>query len=221
MIRFESVSKGFWVQGEFRAVIDNLSLIIPTGKSLALLGKNGAGKSTLLNMIAGYIRPEIGSIYTDGSVSWVVGYSKGFHKDLTGVQNTRFLARAYGVDSDELTAFVQEFSELGDHYSMPVRTYSSGMKSRLAFGISMGIRFDTYLIDEVTAVGDSRFKKKSYEVFKRRMTESSAVLVSHSSKDLRQFCDSGMVLHNGRVEYYEDLESAIARHEELSTSPLR
>lgn len=215
MIRFENVSKGFWVRGEYRLVIDHLNMTLPTGKSLALLGRNGAGKSTLLQMIAGIIRPDSGEIVTDGSISWPVGYAGSFHSDLTGVQNTRFIARAYGVDSDALVRFVEGFAEIGDHFYMPVRSYSSGMKSRLAFGVSMGIRFDTYLIDEVTAVGDSRFRRKSREVFRERMRQSSAILVSHNPEDLRRFCDAGIVLHEGKLEYFEYVKPAIRRHEEL------
>jgi capsular polysaccharide transport system ATP-binding protein len=163
MIEFQNISKGFWVRGVYQPVIRNLNLTLPSGKSLALLGRNGAGKSTLLNIVAGTMRPDTGQVVSDGSISFTVGYSGSFHGDMTGAQNTRFVARIYGVDTDELTDFVQDFAEIGKHFYMPVRTYSSGMKSRLAFGVSMGIKFDTYLIDEATATGDARFKKKSKE----------------------------------------------------------
>lgn len=215
MIVFDNISKGFWVGGTYRPVIRNLNLTLPSGKSLALLGRNGAGKSTLLSMVAGILRPDTGQIISDGSISFTVGFAGSFHGDMTGAQNTRFVARVYGVDTDELTAFVQEFAEIGDHFHMPVRTYSSGMRSRLAFGISLGIRFDTYLIDEATATGDARFRQKSSEVFRERMSESSAIMVSHSMADVRDFCDAGLVLHDGSIEVFEDIESAIKRHEEL------
>lgn len=215
MIAFEDITKGFWVRGEYRPVIRNLNLTLPSGRSLALLGRNGAGKSTLLNMVAGTMRPDTGQIYSDGSISFTVGFAGSFHGDLTGAQNTRFVARVYGVDTDELTAFVEDFAEIGEHFHMPVRTYSSGMRSRLAFGISLGIRFDTYLIDEATATGDARFRKKSSEVFKARMAESSAIMVSHSMADIRSFCDAGLVLHEGGIEVFDDVEDAIKRHETL------
>lgn len=215
MIEFQSISKGFWVRGEYKPVIRNLNLTLPTGRSLALLGRNGAGKSTLLSIVAGTMRPDTGQVVSDGSISFTVGYSGSFHSDMTGAQNTRFVARIYGVDSDELTDFVQDFAEIGDHFHMPVRTYSSGMKSRLAFGISMGIKFDTYLIDEATATGDARFKRKSAEVFRARMVESSAVMVSHSMGDIKNFCDAGLVLHDGEIEVYDDVRDAIKRHQEL------
>ena len=215
MIEFQDISKGFWVRGVYQPVIRNLNLTLPSGKSLALLGRNGAGKSTLLSMVAGTMRPDTGQIVSDGSISFTVGYAGSFHGEMTGAQNTRFVARIYGVDSDELTDFVEDFAEIGKHFHMPVRTYSSGMKSRLAFGVSMGIKFDTYLIDEATATGDERFKRKSREVFRARMAESSAVMVSHSMGEIRNFCDAGLILHQGEIEFFDDVEDAIKRHQEL------
>jgi len=215
VIRFENLTKSFWVRGERKVVIDDLTLTLPTGLSIALLGRNGAGKSTLLQMTAGTMRPDEGRILSDGTISWPVGFGGSFHRDLTGAQNARFIARIYGVDTDALLAFVEDFSELGRHFHMPIRSYSQGMRSRLAFGISMGIRFDTYLVDEVTAVGDARFKRKSRAVFRERMKESSAILVSHDMAQVRQFCDTGIVLDRGRLTYFEDLDEAIARHQEL------
>ncbi len=215
MIEFQNISKGYWVRGKYRPVIHNLDLTLPSGKSLALLGRNGAGKSTLLNMVSGTMRPDTGQIVSDGSISFTVGYAGSFHGEMTGLQNTRFVARVYGVDTDELAAFVEDFAEIGEHFHMPLRTYSSGMRSRLAFGVSMGIRFDTYLIDEATATGDARFRKKSKEVFADRMKSASAIMVSHSMSDIRNFCDSGLVLHNGQIEVFDDVEAAIARHEAL------
>ncbi len=213
MIQFEQLTKGFWVKDERKIVIDNLNITLPTGKSLALLGRNGAGKSTLLQIVAGSMRPDHGRVISDGSISWPVGFGGSFHGDLTGAQNVAFLARVYGVDTDELLDFVQDFSELGKHFSMPVRTYSSGMRSRLTFGTSMGIPFDTYLVDEVTAVGDAAFRRKSRAVFEERMRVSSAILVSHEMGQVRQFCDAGIVLDQGRLDYYDDLDEAIDLHQ--------
>ena len=213
MIRFENMTKSFWLQGERKIVIDNLNLTLPTGKSLALLGRNGAGKSTLLEIIAGTQRPDHGRVISDGSISWPVGLGSSFHKDLSGAENVRFIARIYGVDTDDLVAFVESFAELGTFYHMPMRSYSSGMKSRLTFGASMGIRFDTYLVDEVTAVGDAQFKRKSRALFVDRMQQSSAIMVNHSMGQVRQFCNAGLVLERGKMLYFEDLEEAIALHE--------
>lgn len=212
MIVFDHLTKGFWVQRRYVTVIDDLTLTLPTGKSLALLGGNGAGKSTLLQLISGTLRPDAGDVYSDGSISWPVGFGGSFHRDLTGAQNTRFLARVYGVDSDELSDFVQDFCEIGRHFYMPIRTYSAGMKARLTFGISMGIPFDTYLVDEVTAVGDQRFKRKSRAVFRDRMQHASAILVSHNLSELQEFCDAAILLDKGRLTYFDDLEAAVAHH---------
>lgn len=215
MIRFENLTKSFRLRGERKVVVDDLNLTLPTGKSLALLGRNGAGKSTLLQMIAGTMRPDSGRITSDGSISWPVGFGGSFHREMTGAQNVRFIARIYGVDTDGLIAFVEDFAELGKFFHMPVRSYSSGMRSRLTFGASMGIHFDTYLVDEVTATGDAAFKTKSRAVFAERMTTSSAIMVNHSMGQVRQFCDAGIVLENGQVQYYEDLEEAISVHEAI------
>lgn len=215
MIRFEHLTKSFWVRNERKIIINDLNATLPTGSSLALMGRNGAGKSTLLSMIAGTMRPDSGKIVSDGTISWPVGFGGSFHKDMTGSQNVRFIARIYGVDTDELIAFVEDFAELGKHFYMPIRSYSSGMRSRLAFGTSMGIKFDTYLVDEVTAVGDAQFKRKSRAVFRERMKDSSAILVNHSLGELRDFCDSGIVLEDGQLWYFEDLDEAIEFHQEL------
>ena len=215
MIRFENLTKSFWLRGERRIVIDNLNLTLPTGRSLALLGRNGAGKSTLLEMIAGTLRPDHGRVVSDGTMSWPVGLGASFHRDLTGAENVRFIARIYGVETDDLVAFVADFSELGKFYHMPMRSYSSGMRSRLTFGASMGIKFDTYLVDEVTAVGDKSFKRKSRNIFAARMQHSSAIMVNHSMSQVRKFCDAGVVLENGKLRYFEDLEEAIAIHEAM------
>ncbi len=215
MIRFENLTKSFWLKGERKIVIDDLNLTLPTGRSLALLGRNGAGKSTLLQIISGTMRPDHGRVVSDGTISWQVGLAGSFHGQLTGVENIRFVARVYGVDTEELVDFVGEFSELGKSYHMPLRSYSSGMRARLAFGASMGIRFDTYLVDEVTAVGDASFRAKSRAIFAQRMRHSGAIMVNHSMPQLRQFCDSGLVLEHGKVSYFEDLDEAIDLHERL------
>ena len=215
MIRFENLTKSFLVQGSRRIVIDNLNATLPTGRSLALLGRNGAGKSTLLQILAGTMRPDSGEIISDGRISWPVGFGGSFHGDLTGAQNIRFIARIYGVDTSSLLDFVEDFADIGKYFHMPVRSYSSGMRSRLTFGASMGIQFDTYLVDEVTAVGDAAFRRKSRAVFRERMKTASAILVSHEMEQLREFCDSGIVLANGSLSYFDDLEEAIDLHQRL------
>jgi len=187
-------------------------VVFPTGVSVALLGRNGAGKSTLLQIIAGTQSPSSGKVRSDGSISWPVGFAGSFHNDMTGIQNIRFVARIYGVDTDTLTAYVEDFAELGGHFYLPLRTYSAGMRSRLAFGLSMGIRFDTYLVDEVTSVGDAGFRAKSERVFMERMQTSGAIVVSHSMDLMKRICTTGAVLENGHLTYFEDVNKAIEQH---------
>ena len=214
MIRLENLTKSFWVNGQRKVVIDNLNLTLPTGASLALLGRNGAGKSTLLEIIAGNLPPDSGRVVSDGVISFPVGLGGAFHRDLTGAQNVRFVARIYGVDTQSLVEFVEDFAELGPHFNAPLRTYSSGMRSRLGFGVSMGIRFDTYLVDEATSTGDAAFRAKSKAVFRARMAESGSVMVNHNLNELREYCDAGLVLEHGQLTYFDNVDDAIAFHEE-------
>lgn len=219
MIQLHALTKSFPSRRGRKFVAREINAVFPTGKAVGLLGRNGAGKSTLLQMISGNISPDGGDILTDGEISFPVGFAGTFHRDLTGAQNIRFIARIYGVDTEELLDFVADFAELGDHFHMPVRSYSSGMRSRLAFGISMGIKFDTYLVDEVTSVGDSAFRSKSAMIFKDRMLSSSAIVVTHSITEIRNLCDYGAVLENGVLTFYDDLEDAIAQHGENMKKP--
>lgn len=212
MIKFDNISKTFWLRRRKKVIIDNLNLTLPSGKSLGLLGRNGAGKSTLLQIISGALEPTTGRVLSDGSISWPVGLKAAFHAEMTGVQNVRFVARIYGVDTDELVEFVRHFADIGEHFYMPFKTYSSGMRSRISFGTAMGIKFDTYLIDEVTAVGDADFKQKSKAIFLDRVQNASAIMVSHNMRELSEFCDAGLILNNGKVEYYEDINEAIEIH---------
>ena len=214
MIRFERLTKGFDVNGRRKLVIDDLTLTIATGKSLALLGRNGAGKSTLMQIIAGNMRADSGRVVTDGSISWPIGLAGAVHPNLSGAQNTRFIARVYGVDSEELVDFVQDFAQLGQHFFMEVRTYSAGMRSRLNFGLSMGIKFDTYLIDEVTGAGDASFRSRSVALFHERMSTSDAIMVNHNLAELKEFCDAALLLEHGKLTYFEDLDEAIEMHKQ-------
>ncbi|MEO1554796.1 MAG: ABC transporter ATP-binding protein [Pseudomonadota bacterium] len=212
MIRFENVTKDFILEGRRKVIMENANLEFPSGRSVALLGRNGAGKSTLLQMIAGTMPPTSGRIITQGAISWPVGFAGSFHGELSGAQNCRFIGRIYGVDTDELIDFVEDFAGLGMHFHLPLRTYSSGMRSRLAFGVSMGVAFDTYLVDEITAVGDAAFKQRSDALFKERLKYAGAVVVSHSMPQIRNLCDSAVVLNAGRAEFFEDVDEGIAQH---------
>ena len=214
MIRLENLEKSFMLNGHRHTVLKPCNALFPTGVSVGLLGRNGAGKSTLLKIIAGTMDATAGRVVSDGTISWPVGFAGSFHGDLTGSQNVKFVARIYGVDTDELSDFVEDFAGLGHHYHMPFRSYSSGMRSRLAFGLSMGIRFDTYLVDEVTSVGDANFQKRSKEVFNARMVSSGAIVVSHSMGLMRDMCKIGVVLHEAELTWFDNINDAIRQHEE-------
>lgn len=213
MIQLENLTKTFRTPGGTKVVLDDVSVTFPSGVAVGLMGRNGAGKSTLMDLISGTAKPDSGRIVTTGSVSWPVGFSGSFQRDMTGAQNTKFIARIYGVDSDELLVFVRHFSELGHQFHAPIRTYSSGMKSRLAFGISIGIPFDTYLVDEVTSVGDASFKRKSRVLFNDRMRNAGSLFVTHSMGQMKKFCSAGAVLENGKITYFDDIRDAIRLHE--------
>ncbi|MDE1231502.1 ABC transporter ATP-binding protein [Vibrio aestuarianus] len=188
----------------------------PKGRNIGLLGVNGAGKSTLLRMIAGSEAPTTGVIKRNVKMSWPLGFSGGFNGSMTGAENLRFVSRIYGADIKQVTEFVKEFSELGDYLDMPIRSYSSGMKARLAFGLSMAIDFDCYLVDEITGVGDRRFQEKCRDAFKARSEKSSLIMVSHSMPTLKEHCDMGLVLSGGELTFYEDINDAIDNYLTLS-----
>ncbi|MBO9468063.1 Polysialic acid transport ATP-binding protein KpsT [Pelagimonas phthalicica] len=219
MIKLDRLTKIFAMRGANKVVVKDLTAVFPSGKSVALLGRNGAGKSTLLRLISGSLRPSSGRVLSTGTISYPVGFSGSFHPQLTGAQNTRFVARIYGVDTDELVDYVRDFAELGPHFYMPVRTYSSGMKSRLSFGVSMGIPFDTYLVDEVTSVGDGAFRAKSVAVFDDRRARAGAIVVTHSPPMVKRMCDMAVVLENGKVVFYDDIDAALEHHEENMQKP--
>jgi capsular polysaccharide transport system ATP-binding protein len=212
MIELENLTKAYWYRGQPKYVARNINAVIPSGMKVALMGRNGAGKSTLLSMIAGSLNPDRGRVRVTGSLSWPIGLTGCIQGDLTGAQNVKFIARVYGIDTDELLEFVSEFAELGPNFYEPVRTYSSGMRGRLNFGMSMGIRFDTFLIDEVHAVGDASFKAKSKKVFEDRLSQAGLVMVSHSTSLMRSMCEAGAVLEHGVLTFYDDIDDALEVH---------
>ncbi len=212
MIIVENLYKTYRVNGTRRVVCDGINARFPTTGGVAIFGRNGAGKSTFLRIISGRQAYDSGRIIRQGTISWPIGFTGSFHPDLTGAQNVRFVARIQGVDTDELVAYVQDFAELGQHFHLPVRTYSSGMRGRLAFGISMGIRFDTYIADESTATGDEIFRSKAVEVFRDRMKECGVIMVTHSIGTAKEVCKHGGVLENGKLHYFDDVNDAIAMH---------
>ncbi|HCD8040431.1 TPA: ABC transporter ATP-binding protein, partial [Escherichia coli] len=212
MIKIENLTKSYRTPTGRHYVFKDLNLEIPSGKSVAFIGRNGAGKSTLLRMIGGIDRPDSGKIITNKTISWPVGLAGGFQGSLTGRENVKFVARLYAKQEElkEKIEFVEEFAELGKYFDMPIKTYSSGMRSRLGFGLSMAFKFDYYIVDEVTAVGDARFKEKCAQLFKERHKESSFLMVSHSLNSLKEFCDVAIVFKDDNaVGFYEDVQEGV------------
>ena len=212
MIDFINVAKKYRVPGGgHKVILSNLNTAFPK-RNIAVLGANGAGKTTLLKLIAGAELPDAGNIKRNVKVSFPLGFQGSFNGSLSGIENTRFVARIYGQDTERVVDFVTEFAELGGHFRAPVRTYSSGMRARLAFGVSLAIDFECYLVDEITAVGDQRFKERSKQAFMRKLANANIIMVSHGMGTLREYCDMGVVLRDGEVRFYDDLNDAIEDH---------
>lgn len=214
MIELINVSKAYRVGQGRRVILNPTTITLPAYAHIGILGRNGAGKSTLIRMIAGTEAPDSGRIVRHAKVSWPLGFSGSFHGELTGRENLSFIARIYGSDIRYVTRFVEEFSELGEYFDMPVRTYSSGMAGRLAFGLSMAIDFDYYLVDELTSVGDAWFRDKCERAFAARRENSGLIMVSHNPGTIRAYCDMALVLRNAELEVYADIEEAIEAYSE-------
>jgi capsular polysaccharide transport system ATP-binding protein len=208
MIEMIDIEKSFnGKQGRIH-VIRGVTTTFPRGQSIGILGQNGAGKSTLLRIMCGTERPSFGKVRRHVSCSWPLGFSGSFSGSLTGAENLRFVCRVYGADIDEVTDFVASFSELGPSMHEPVKTYSTGMKSRLAFSLSMAVRFQVYVIDEALAAGDVAFQRKCKKIFDDRRAGSDVVMVSHSIDMIKQYCTRAGVLHGGKFTMYDTIDEA-------------
>ncbi|WP_225394932.1 ABC transporter ATP-binding protein [Escherichia coli] len=215
MIKIENLTKSYRTSTGRHYVFKDLNIELPSGKSVAFIGRNGAGKSTLLRMIGGIDRPDRGKIITNKTISWPIGLAGGFQGSLTGRENVKFVARLYAKPEElkDKIEFVEEFAELGKYFDMPIKTYSSGMRSRLGFGLSMAFKFDYYIVDEVTAVGDARFKEKCAHYFKERHKESSFLMVSHNLNSLKEYCDVVIYIKSfNEVKYYSVVTDALAEY---------
>jgi len=215
MIELQDVFKAYRAHQGVRVVLDHISLQLHAGRNIGILGYNGAGKSTLLRILAGVEAPDAGVVHRRGRISWPLGFAGGFSGSLSGEENCRFVARLYGEDVDRVVGFTHEFSELGDYFYMPIKTYSSGMRGRLAFGLSMAIDFDVYLVDELTAVGDARFNGKCKEAFAERRARSMLIMVSHQQRTIRDYCDTCAILNDGRLTVYDSMDEAEAVYKAL------
>jgi capsular polysaccharide transport system ATP-binding protein len=212
MIELKGLTKSYVTPKGRHYVFKNLNAVLPENKSVALLGKNGAGKSTLLRIIGGIDYADAGQVITNKSISWPVALSGGFQGSLSARQNCRFVARLYVTTEEEVeyvVGFVERFAEIGKYFDMPMKSYSSGMKSRIGFGLSMAFNFDYYLLDEASAVGDAAFRRKSQKLLNELKERSNIIMVSHNLKDLTKNCDVAFLIRDGKAEYFDDIQNAI------------
>ncbi|PTD16752.1 ABC transporter ATP-binding protein [Sphingomonas fennica] len=208
MIDIQNVTKVYETRQGARTVLRNASLRIERHEKVGILGRNGAGKSTMVRLISGAEQPSAGRIERKMSVSWPLAFGGAFQNALTGLDNLRFICRIYGVDAEDKIAAVEDFSELGIYLREPLRTYSAGMRARLAFAISMAIEFDCFLIDEVVAVGDSRFRERCHtELFEKR-GDRAMIIVSHNREYVKRHCDKAAVLIDGVMTAFDDVDEA-------------
>jgi len=218
MITLTNLWKRYHNQGPDRWILKNINLNIPKNINIGLIGNNGAGKSTLLRLIAGMDTPDKGEIKRYCSVSWPVGLTGGFQTSLTGRQNVKFVARIHGAEEriQEIISFVENFSDIGKAFDQPIKTYSSGMRSRLSFGLSLAFDFDIFLSDEATAVGDRAFKAKASAAFKNRIQNKGLIIVSHSEGILKELCQAGIWVDQGAAIWYDDINQALVDYHKKS-----
>lgn len=208
MIRLVDLCKSYPTSRGDHAVFRNLNLEVARGEKVGILGRNGAGKSTMIRLLSGAERPTSGLVDRQMSVSWPLAFGGAFQSSLTGLDNLRFICRIYGLPWEDKIEYVQEFSELGPYLREPLRIYSSGMRARLAFALSMIIEFDCFLIDEVVAVGDARFHEKCHvELFEKR-ADRSLIIVSHDANYVREHCSKLCVLSEGNLSVFTDPDEA-------------
>lgn len=219
MIKIENLTKSYLHHKAGRKyVFKDLSFTIPDGKNVAIIGKNGAGKSTLMNLLAKVDSPDSGRIITDQTISWPVGLSGGFQGSLSGRENVKFIARTQGFRGQEMrniVTYVEDFAEIGSYFDLPVKTYSSGMRGRVAFGLSLAFDFDYYIVDEAMSVGDAHFKKKAKDAFDAKIGKANIILVTHGMTQVRTMCDLVIILNDGVATIYEDVEEGIKIYQNL------
>ena len=212
-LKLQAVSKSW--DGKTQ-VIQPLTLDVADGEFIVMVGPSGCGKSTLLRLLGGMDTPSKGKVTRHCRVSWPLALGGGFQGSMTGRENTRFVCRIHGVrDTLAIEEWVKEFSEIGQHFELPIKGYSSGMRSKFSFAVSMAFDFDIYLTDEIMSVGDARFKQKCIDVFNQKRETASLIMVSHDMKNLRQQCDMGILLRNSTLELFDDIEDAIRIYQKL------
>jgi capsular polysaccharide transport system ATP-binding protein len=217
MISFDNVSKFYPSKKGRKYVFKEVNIQIPMEKNIGILGPNGVGKSTLIRMMGGADYPNFGTIHSNKKISWPLGLQGGLQASMSGRENTRFVARIQGYkDTKEIEQKVAQFAGIGDYFNEPVKTYSSGMRSKVTFGLATAFdfNFDVLLIDELRAVGDANFKKKSTEILEQRYKNKTIIMVSHSMPELKKFCQSGIVIKNQNIYFHQDIKNAIQDYEE-------
>ena len=197
-------------------ILSRLCLDVKPKQIVTILGANGVGKSTLLRIIGGIDQPNKGRVTRDCRVSWPMGFGGGLQGSLTGRQNAKFICRIHGHESDipDRIAYIQDFAEIGEAFDEPVKTYSSGMKSRLQFALSLAFDFDIYISDEVTAAGDAAFRNKAASAFKKLADHASLIMVSHGEGTLKQFCTAGIWIHEGKAHWFDRIDDALLAYKE-------
>lgn len=214
MIEISGLSKVYPTRTGIHTVLDGVNLIVKPGEKIGILGRNGSGKSTFIRLLSGAERPTSGTVRRGMSISWPLAFGGAFQGSLTGVDNLKFICRIHGVDFKDKLAYVQDFAELGRYLREPVKTYSAGMRARLAFAISMAVEFDCFLIDEIISVGDARFHEKcQLELFERRK-DRAFVMVSHEAHNIREHCDRAAVLRDAKMHLFDDIDAAYAFYQE-------
>lgn len=216
MIKFCDVFKFYRTRLGKKIILNNVSLSFDTGTNYSILGVNGAGKTTTMKLLAGLELPNSGKIERSVRISWPLGFSNGLHPNLTGRENASFVARLYGEDPKKVVAFIDDFSELKSNLDKPFGTYSSGMAQRFSFGLSMAIEFECYLIDEVIAVGDANFQVRCYDEFEKRRLRSDIILISHSMELVRKYSSRGLVLANGLLHEFSNINEAIELYKKMN-----
>ena len=215
MIALRNVSKVYHTRFGPNKVLDDVSFTLKRGQAIGVMGRNGAGKSTLTRILSGVEYPTSGKVDRDMSVSWPLGYSGAFQASLTGADNTRYVARIYGAPIQETLEYVEEFAQLGRYFRMPIKTYSAGMHARLAFGVSLAIDFDCFLIDEVVGAGDHRFTERCQQALLERRQKGALLMISHDVRILQTYCDTGAVLSEGKLTFFDNLDDTYRAYIEL------
>ena len=214
MIVFDNVTKYYPTPRGRHYILKDVTLELPGDKNIGVFGANGSGKSTLMRLLAGTDFPNTGRISIKGNVSWPLGLS-GYQGSMTGRENAEFVCRIYGKSKAEIKeklAYIKEFSEIGHFFEMPLKSYSSGMRSKFSFAVSMAFDFDYYLIDELTSVGDKRFKQKCKETFDAKKDVANFLFVSHNLNELKRQCDIGIYIKDGKIHVHNSIDDAIAAY---------